>query len=278
MVTEQKVSDSVVEEKTSTPIETEQEEVTEEKPEPTPEEIQAELAELRQLRESHAGEIKKAQADAEERIRRIQSVKDTEVAEATRRATELTRRQSTFDSLVGLAQAADEGDVGAAEQLQKALRDPTLSEVWAWGHRASQPQAVAEKVHEGQVSILNRFQFALEAHESFKELGRDKIMEIRQASPDQETYILNLSVALADHKAEALAEKLLAEKLADHEESVKARVLEGERRKSGGVAELKGGGSGKTAPLNTVKGIIAARNTGQLTDAEASVRIRDLAQ
>jgi len=217
----------------------------EETPEPTPEELKAQLAELKQLHEGHAAELERIQGEATKRERAVQSAKDIEIAQARREAEEVVRTQVEFDNLLALMQAGEQGDIDAGDKFQKAMRDPAKVAVWNWGLEAQRPTAVNQAVAEAQLRQLTQIQASLEASDIIGKLGAEKMAEIRQATPRDERmpgYIIRL----AEAAAEVLAQKMVDEKLSEHEQAVTSKVLANEHKKAGDVAELKGGGSGGT--------------------------------
>src|SRR4030066_2402192 len=82
-----------------------------ETPEPTQEELKAQLAELKQLHEGHAAELERIQGEATKRERAVQSAKDIEIAQARREAEEGVRTQGEFDNPLALMQAGEQGDI-----------------------------------------------------------------------------------------------------------------------------------------------------------------------
>ena len=219
-----------------------------ETPEPTPEELKAQLTELKQLQDGHAAELERIQGEARKRESAVQSAKDIEIAQARQEAAEFVRTQVQFDELASLAQAAEQGDVEAADRFQKAMRDPAKVAAWNWGLEAQRPTAVNQAVAEAQLRQMNDIQASLEKSDIIGKLGLEKMAEIRTATPRDERmpgYIIRL----AEAAAEVLAQKMFDDKLAEHEQAVTSKVLATERKKAGGdVADLKGGGGGEHIP------------------------------
>jgi len=238
----------------------------------TPEQLQAELAELREAKAQHETELKAVkEAESKKWETHFQSIADRDIATARKQGQEQVRRDNAFAQLQYLAQQADQGDTEAADQFRKAMADPGLVDVWNAGMRAKLPANVQQEVFKGQEAILNQVQATLEQHPEFRKLGRETMMKVVADSPGAPEYVANLAAALADHLANEKADAIVKEKLADHEKAVTSKVLTQEHEKAGDVANLRGGGPGMTETQ-----IRKAYNEGDMDTPTYESRIRAL--
>jgi len=235
----------MVQEQVSEPTEVSESEAEPQEP-PSPEQLQARVAELEALASTHEEAVKQAKAEADAEAQRkweahFQRVANQQVETAKKDAGELAHKDYVFRGLQNLALRKQQGDAEAAEQLTEALLDPDTASIWSWGHRTSQPADVRQAVSQAVVDTFTDIRNALQNHPRFKDIAADKHAELIGRPGDGRTP-LDWLLGVVDAVAETEAEKRVQERLTENAEAVKTKVLEEEHAKAGGVAELKGGG------------------------------------
>ncbi len=207
--------------------------------EPTLEEIRAEAEQLRQ--DLKAKEEESTQAFEKGR-RKGQGDLDREVATAREAERTAIERRTIADQLEALYGQAQQGDTAANEKFLGAMADARYHDIWQARVRERSGQVDIGRV---QADVIHTLQLQFREHPKFKELGEKKIGELEASSETQADFLFNAALALAERETE---KRLTAEK-PEIEKAVKAQVLEEERRKAGGVVELRGaGGGGELTP------------------------------
>jgi hypothetical protein len=190
---------------------------------------------------------------------------------------------ATFDRLEQQRRAGEAGDPEAAEQYARATGDPRIRQLYDKGQRLrrgpDQREVVANAVGGAMTAVYQGLKNRPELHG----MTEEQHAEIReQFRRDPEPY-----TKLVSKYCDLIIERGVVEGRTKQDEKTLRDAKEQGRREAFDELGLEypgehieGGGSkpeGKLPPLTTVAGILAAVRNKKLTEAEAAVRVRELA-